>query len=162
MLAVARAFLYLAVDRIDKRHRMMAKFLIRQDMTVAHFLAADIDNDGFVSKSEYVIYKLKEMGKAAEKDNVQICNQFDKLDTGNCGKITLADLVEGLGEKKRLHFVLSTSSSEVGVQSSSVWSFDHFLVDQWKLQFAELKSFEDQIYKQDIGIHFSTFKPPPT
>ncbi|XP_010275702.1 PREDICTED: two-pore potassium channel 3-like isoform X2 [Nelumbo nucifera] len=93
-LAVARAFLYLAEARIDKRHRMMAKWVLRQDMTIAEFLAADIDNNGFVSKSEYVIYKLKEMGKIAEKDILQICNQFDRLDTGNCGKITLADLME--------------------------------------------------------------------
>lgn len=93
-LAVARAFLYLAEARVDKRHRKMAKWVLGQDMTVAEFLAADIDNNGFVSKSEYVIYKLKEMGKISEKDVMQICHKFDRLDTGNCGKITLADLME--------------------------------------------------------------------
>lgn len=46
------------------------------------------------SKSEFVIYKLKEMGKIAEKDILQICNQFDSIDSVNCGKITLADLME--------------------------------------------------------------------
>ena len=46
------------------------------------------------SKSEYVIYKLKELGKVSEKDISQICNKFDRLDSGNCGKITLADLME--------------------------------------------------------------------
>ncbi|GFP91268.1 two-pore potassium channel 3 [Phtheirospermum japonicum] len=94
-LAVARAFLYLAEARVDKRHRMMAKWVLGQDMTVAQFLAADIDNNGFVSKSEYVVYKLKEMGKVSEKDILQICKQFERLDAGNCGKITLADLMEG-------------------------------------------------------------------
>lgn len=93
-LAVARAFLYLAEARVDKRHRKMAKWILGQDMTISEFLAADIDNNGFVSKSEYVIYKLKEMGKVSEKDIMQICNKFDRLDTGNCGKITLADLME--------------------------------------------------------------------
>ncbi|CAA0832363.1 Two-pore potassium channel 3 [Striga hermonthica] len=93
-LAVARAFLYLAEARVDKRHRMMAKWVLGQDMTVAQFLAADIDNNGFVSKSEYVVYKLKEMGKVSEKDILQICQQFERLDAGNCGKITLADLME--------------------------------------------------------------------
>lgn len=93
-LAVARAFLYLAEARVDKRHRKMAKWVLGQDMTVAEFLAADIDNNGFVSKSEYVIYKLKELGKVSEKDISQICNKFDRLDSGNCGKITLADLME--------------------------------------------------------------------
>ncbi|KAK4347332.1 hypothetical protein RND71_033671 [Anisodus tanguticus] len=47
-LAVARAFLYLAEARIDKRHRRMAKWVLDQDLTVAQFLAADIDNNGFV------------------------------------------------------------------------------------------------------------------
>lgn len=47
-LAVARAFLYLAEARVDKRHRMMAKWVLGQSMTVSEFLAADIDNNGFV------------------------------------------------------------------------------------------------------------------
>ncbi|XP_061341210.1 two-pore potassium channel 3-like [Gastrolobium bilobum] len=94
-LAVARAFLFLAEARVDKRHRRMAKWILGQDMTVSEFLAADIDNNGFVSKSEYVIYKLKEMGKVTEKDIMQISEKFDRLDSGNCGKITLADLMEG-------------------------------------------------------------------
>ncbi|XP_030552936.1 two-pore potassium channel 3-like [Rhodamnia argentea] len=93
-LAVARAFLYLAEARVDKRQRRIAKWVLGHDMTIAEFLAADIDNNGFVSKSEYVIYKLKEMGKVSEKDILQICNKFDRLDTGNCGKISLADLLE--------------------------------------------------------------------
>ncbi|XP_060192041.1 two-pore potassium channel 3-like [Lycium barbarum] len=93
-LAVARAFLYLAEARVDKRHRRMAKWVLDQDMTVAQFLAADIDNNGFVSKSEYAIYKLKEMGKITEKDVMQICKQFERLDSGNCGRITLGDLME--------------------------------------------------------------------
>lgn len=46
------------------------------------------------SKSEYVIYKLKEMGKIKEKDVLQICDQFNKLDRNNSGKITLPDLLE--------------------------------------------------------------------
>lgn len=46
------------------------------------------------SKSEYVIYKLKEMGKITEKDVMLICKQFERLDSGNCGRITLGDLME--------------------------------------------------------------------
>ncbi|XP_044462397.1 two-pore potassium channel 3-like isoform X2 [Mangifera indica] len=47
-LAVARAFLYLAEARVDKRNRRMTKWVLGHDMTVAEFLAADIDNNGFV------------------------------------------------------------------------------------------------------------------
>ncbi|KAL6544908.1 hypothetical protein OROMI_023770 [Orobanche minor] len=93
-LAVARAFLYLTEARVDKRHRVMAKWVLSRDMTVERFLAADTDNNGFVSKTEYVIYMLKEMGKVSEKDILLICKQFERLDAGNCGKISLADLME--------------------------------------------------------------------
>ncbi|KAG8490096.1 hypothetical protein CXB51_015788 [Gossypium anomalum] len=43
-------------------------------------------------KSEFVIYKLKELGKVSEKDIMQISQKFDRLDSGNCGRICLADL----------------------------------------------------------------------
>ncbi|XP_010938913.1 two-pore potassium channel 5 [Elaeis guineensis] len=92
-VAVARAFLYLAEARIDKRHRRIAKWVLHRDLTVEDLLAADLNQNGFISKSEFVIYKLKEMGKIGEKDILQICNQFHKLDPINSGKITLLDLL---------------------------------------------------------------------
>ncbi|KAK9284638.1 hypothetical protein L1049_023814 [Liquidambar formosana] len=92
--AVARAFLYLTELRIDKRNRTIAKWVLQRKMTLGDLVAADLDNDGSISKSEYIIYKLKEMGKIAEKDIHLICNQFDNLDNSNCGKITMADLME--------------------------------------------------------------------
>jgi hypothetical protein len=49
----------------------------------------------FFSKSEYVIFKLKEMGKIQDKDVMEICNQFRRLDPSNCGHITLPHLLEG-------------------------------------------------------------------
>ncbi|KAL3754818.1 hypothetical protein ACJRO7_001987 [Eucalyptus globulus] len=93
-LAVARAFLYLTELRIDRRNRRIAKWVLQKKMTLGDLVAADLDNDGSISKAEYVVYKLKEMGKIAEKDIAPICNQFDILDDSNCGKITLADLME--------------------------------------------------------------------
>lgn len=93
-LAVARAFLYLAEARVDKRHRKIVKWVLHREITVQDLLAADINNHGFISKSEYIIYKLKEMGKIDEKDIMQICDQFSKLDSNHSGKITLPDLLE--------------------------------------------------------------------
>ncbi|KAI3974618.1 hypothetical protein MKX01_029608 [Papaver californicum] len=78
-LAVARAFLYLPELRIDKRHRIMAKKILHKEITVRDLLAADINCNGFLSKSDYVIHKLKEMGKVNDNDILQICNQFDKI-----------------------------------------------------------------------------------
>lgn len=34
------------------------------------------------------------MGKVSETDILQICKQFERLDAGNFGKISLADLKE--------------------------------------------------------------------
>ncbi|XP_071905089.1 two-pore potassium channel 3-like [Coffea arabica] len=92
-LAVARAFLYLTELRIDRRNRKIAKWILQKKMTPGDLVAADLDHNGSISKSEYVIYKLKEMGKIAEKDIQQICNQFDMLDSNHCGKLTITDIM---------------------------------------------------------------------
>ncbi|KAM7275448.1 hypothetical protein ACFE04_017314 [Oxalis oulophora] len=47
-LAVARAFLYLAEARIDKRHRRIVKWVLHRDITVEDLFAADINNNGFI------------------------------------------------------------------------------------------------------------------
>ncbi|KAJ0251306.1 Two-pore potassium channel 3 [Hirschfeldia incana] len=96
-LAVARAFLYLAEARVDKRNRERAKKVLCETMSVSQFFAADIDNNGCVSKAEYVIYKLKEMEKITDKDITPISKQFDKLDRCSNGKITLVDLLDSSG-----------------------------------------------------------------
>ncbi|KAI9127367.1 hypothetical protein K1719_001926 [Acacia pycnantha] len=93
-LAVARAFLYLAEARVDKRNKRMAKWILGHDMSVSEFLAADLDHNFCVSKSEFVIYKLKEMGKLSEKDIMLIGEKFDQLDTEKRGTIRLVNLME--------------------------------------------------------------------
>ncbi|KAJ1379017.1 Two pore domain potassium channel [Sesbania bispinosa] len=93
-LAVARAFLYLTDYSINKRSREMAKWVLQKKITLSDLAAADLDNDGSISKSEFVIYKLKQMGKITEIDILQISKQFDSLNHGMYGKITLADLME--------------------------------------------------------------------
>ncbi|KFK30734.1 hypothetical protein AALP_AA6G020300 [Arabis alpina] len=94
-LAVARAFLYLAEARIDKRHRSAMKSALNRDITVEDLLAADTYQHGFISKSEYIVLKLKEMEKISDKDINEVVKQFEKLDPNNLGKITLPDLLGG-------------------------------------------------------------------
>ncbi|RZC50147.1 hypothetical protein C5167_018578 [Papaver somniferum] len=48
-LSVARASLYLAELRVDKRHRSMEKWILHRQMTVEDLVAADIDNKGSIS-----------------------------------------------------------------------------------------------------------------
>lgn len=47
-LAVARAFLYLAEARIDKRHRRIAKWVLHREITVEDLVAADLNHNGFI------------------------------------------------------------------------------------------------------------------
>ncbi|KAG9447567.1 hypothetical protein H6P81_013695 [Aristolochia fimbriata] len=47
-LAVARAFLYLAELRIEKRNRGIAKWVLHRKMTLGDLVAADLDNDGSI------------------------------------------------------------------------------------------------------------------
>ncbi|KAL2316811.1 hypothetical protein Fmac_030687 [Flemingia macrophylla] len=93
-LVVARAFIYLTEYSIHKRNRKMAKRVLQKKITISDLAAADLDNDGSISKSDFVIYKLKQMGKISEIDILQISKQFDSLEHGMDGKITLADLME--------------------------------------------------------------------
>ncbi|XP_021768626.1 two-pore potassium channel 5-like [Chenopodium quinoa] len=93
-LAVARSFLFLVEARIHKRQRTIAKWVLQRDITPLDLFAANINNNDFINKSEYVIFKLKEMGKIVEQDISQICHQFEKLDSNNMGRITLPDLLQ--------------------------------------------------------------------
>ncbi|XP_039128369.1 LOW QUALITY PROTEIN: two-pore potassium channel 5-like [Dioscorea cayenensis subsp. rotundata] len=92
-LAVAKSFIYLAEARINKRHKRIAKWSLHRNLTVEDLLAADLNHNGFISKSEYAVFKLREMGIVKENDVLQICDQFNKLDCNNTGKITLIDLL---------------------------------------------------------------------
>ncbi|KAF5732048.1 two-pore potassium channel 5 [Tripterygium wilfordii] len=55
-LAVARAFLYLAEARIDKRQRRIAKWVLDREITVEDLLKADINNTGFL-RAKFTVLK---------------------------------------------------------------------------------------------------------
>ncbi|EES03480.1 hypothetical protein BDA96_03G289200 [Sorghum bicolor] len=91
-LAVAKAFLFLTDLRMDKRNRRTTKWILKKKMDNEP-LVGDLDNDPAVSKSDFVIYKLKEMGKIDEKDIKLISDQFDQIEFGKCERIPLADII---------------------------------------------------------------------
>lgn len=55
-LMVARAFLYLAEARIDKRHRRIANWVLHRDITVEDLLAADINNNGTFIRFVFLLW----------------------------------------------------------------------------------------------------------
>ncbi|KAK9663882.1 hypothetical protein RND81_14G004200 [Saponaria officinalis] len=94
-LAVARAFLYLVEYRTQKRNQRTADLVLQKKLTLGDLVAADLDRDGSISKSDYVVYKLREMGKIDDKDIIEICEQFDTMESPDHTNITVADLMEG-------------------------------------------------------------------
>ena len=48
------------------------------------------------SKSDFLIYKLKEMGKIDEKDITMISDQFDQPGLAKSGNVSLADIIGNL------------------------------------------------------------------
>ncbi|KAK1291319.1 Two-pore potassium channel 1 [Acorus calamus] len=65
-ICVAQFFLYLAELNAEWRQQQLVKWVLTRRMTHMDLEAADIDKDGVVdygSAAEFVIYKLKEMGR---------------------------------------------------------------------------------------------------
>ncbi|KAG0478877.1 hypothetical protein HPP92_013596 [Vanilla planifolia] len=62
-------------------------------MTFVDLEAADLDDDGLVSPSEFVLSKLKEIGKISEVDIAMVMEEFENLDVDQSGTISSSDLV---------------------------------------------------------------------
>lgn len=107
----------------------------------------------FFSKSEFVIYKLKEMGKISEKDILQICNQFNKLDPNNTGKITLPDLLHS--SRWPWKWAVSSSLNSMPVAAGGKEGTVQNLVYVLFIIYVNL-----QLLSVDICIDYKHFFPP--
>ncbi|KAL6195919.1 hypothetical protein ACLB2K_029536 [Fragaria x ananassa] len=61
-------------------------------MTNVDLEAADLDDDGVVGAAEFVIYKLKEMGKINQEDIRLVMEEFEALDVDQSGSLSVSDL----------------------------------------------------------------------
>lgn len=91
-VCLAQFFLYLAEARTEGRQQSLVHWVMTRKTTVTDLEAADMDSDGAVSAAEFVIYKLKEMGKIGEEDVALVLKQFDYLDADHSGLLTASDL----------------------------------------------------------------------
>lgn len=89
---VAQFFLYIAELYTEGRRQSLVQWVLTRKTTSSDLEAADMDNNGVVSASEFVVYKLKEMGKIEEQDVVEILKEFDSLDVDNSGTLSPYDL----------------------------------------------------------------------
>ncbi|KAJ8755024.1 hypothetical protein K2173_015536 [Erythroxylum novogranatense] len=91
-IGLGQFFLYTAELFTENRQRALVNWVLSRKMTYRDLEAADIDNDGVVGPAEFVIYKLKEMGKISQEDISLVMEEFDELDVDQSGTISASDL----------------------------------------------------------------------
>lgn len=76
----------------ESRRRSLVRWVVTRKTTVGDLEAADLNDDGLVAAAEFVIFKLKEMGKINQEDISVIMAQFEKLDEDDSGALSISDI----------------------------------------------------------------------
>ncbi|KAK9057222.1 hypothetical protein SSX86_024589 [Deinandra increscens subsp. villosa] len=76
----------------ESRQRSLVHWVLTRRTTAADLEAADLDDDGVVGAAEFVIYKLKEMGKINQEDIELIMTEFRNLDVDESGTLSPSDI----------------------------------------------------------------------
>ncbi|XP_058070601.1 two-pore potassium channel 1-like isoform X2 [Magnolia sinica] len=92
-ICLAQFFLYIAELNTEHRQQALVKWVLTRKMTSGDLEAADLDDDRDVSAAEFVIYKLKEMGKIGQDDIALLMKEFEDLDADESGNLSAYDLV---------------------------------------------------------------------
>ncbi|KAL0843769.1 hypothetical protein Bca101_017015 [Brassica carinata] len=92
-VCLAQFFLYVAELNAESKQRELVKWVLTRRITNNDLEAADLDEDGVVGAAEFIVYKLKEMGKIDEKDISGIMDEFEQLDYDESGTLTTSDIV---------------------------------------------------------------------
>ncbi|KAL0407003.1 UNVERIFIED_CONTAM: Two-pore potassium channel 1 [Sesamum latifolium] len=83
---------YIAELNTESRQKAVVKYVLTKKMTNAD-LEADVDADGNVGAAEFIIYKLKEMGKINQEDISLLLEEFENLDVDQSGTLSTCDLM---------------------------------------------------------------------
>ncbi|CAO2148826.1 unnamed protein product [Urochloa humidicola] len=91
-LVVALFFLYAAELGAERRQRALARWVLTRRTTSKDLEAADMDGDRRVGAADFVLYKLKELGKISQEEIAEFLEEFDQLDADNSGTLSPHDL----------------------------------------------------------------------
>ncbi|VFQ84437.1 unnamed protein product [Cuscuta campestris] len=103
-------FLYIAELNTEKRRKALVKRVLNRPLTNVDLEAADIDEDGTVGAAEFVLYKLKEMGKITQEDISLVLEEFEVLDIDQSGTLSLSDIT--LAQSSATQVALQTSDKK--------------------------------------------------
>ncbi|CAO2144102.1 unnamed protein product [Urochloa humidicola] len=91
-LVVALFFLYVAELGAERRQRALARWVLTRRTTSMDLEAADMDGDRRVGAADFVLYKLKELGKISQEEIAEFLEEFDQLDVDSSGTLSPHDL----------------------------------------------------------------------
>ncbi|XP_021771369.1 two-pore potassium channel 1-like [Chenopodium quinoa] len=91
-ICLGQFFLYLAELNTESSQNALIKWVLTRRVTIVDLGAADMDNDGVVDAAEFVLYKLKEMGKITQNDISLVMKGFEELDVDQSGTLSVYDL----------------------------------------------------------------------
>ncbi|BFG29876.1 hypothetical protein CerSpe_161500 [Prunus speciosa] len=92
-ICLAQFFLYIAELNSQSRQRALVKWVLTRRTTNVDLEAADLDGDGVVGAAEFIIYKLKEMGKISQEDIGLVMEEFEDLDVDQSGTLSISDIM---------------------------------------------------------------------
>lgn len=91
-ISLAQLFLYIAELNTEIRQKELVKWVLTRKITNLDLEAADLDEDGTVGAAEFIIYKLKEMGKISQEDISLVMQEFEELDVDDSGTLSTSDI----------------------------------------------------------------------
>ncbi|XVE96657.1 hypothetical protein REPUB_Repub02eG0241600 [Reevesia pubescens] len=92
-ICLAQFFLYIAELNTENRQKSLVEWVLNRRMTNVDLEAADLDDDGVVGAAEFVLFKLKEMGKICQDDIALIMEEFEELDVDQSGTLSQSDII---------------------------------------------------------------------
>lgn len=91
-VSLAQLFVYLVELWTENRRQVLVHWVLNRKLTIQDLEKADLDNDKVVSAAEYIVYKLREMGKVSDEDIAIVVEGFKNLDVDHSGTLTVNDI----------------------------------------------------------------------
>lgn len=78
---------------VARRQKEVYQSQVKTGLSEDYLAKMDKDGDGQVSREEYVLYMLLEMGAVDQHEIDELCNQFRRLDVTRTGYLDKTDLL---------------------------------------------------------------------
>ncbi|KAA8527058.1 hypothetical protein F0562_008713 [Nyssa sinensis] len=90
--SLAQFFFYVAELRTEHRQKELVKWVLARKLTPEDLEAADLDKTRDVVLAEFILFKLKEMGKISDEDVTPLMEEFERRDIDKNKKLTVSDI----------------------------------------------------------------------